>query len=109
MAMTPQRRPRDHGGIRMPACRYGAHCRLPHCIYRHEESSTPQMPAVCINFLTGSCAFGDDCWNWHPATTAERQAILGVLSRRDCTNPRPCPFGARCLFRCRDAEKEDPR
>lgn len=87
----------------MPACRYGKNCQLPRCVFRHpdaDDAAARVKQTVCISFLTGSCAFGNDCWNWHPATVGERQAILRVLRQRPCTNPKPCKFGEHCLFDC---------
>lgn len=97
-------RSRRSAGSTMPACRYGTHCTMPRCVYRHPSPTTTAAarasPAVCINFLSGTCDFGDACWNHHPATVGERQAVLRALARRPCTNPKPCPYGDACLFRC---------
>lgn len=107
MAMTPRRPSRrqnpEAAAVRMPACRYGVHCQLSGCVYRHptaEEAARMPSKSVCLSFLSGTCEFGDNCWHWHPKTVGERQAILRVLKQRPCTNPKPCPFGADCLFRC---------
>lgn len=83
----------------MPLCRYGAHCQQPRCIYRHDEGAS-QRP--CLAYLSGACDFGDRCWHWHPATATECEAVRRVLRRRPCTNPKPCPFGVRCLFLCEE-------
>lgn len=101
LAVTTRRRGRKTAERTMPPCRYGSHCQLPHCIYRHPSpnEARPQR-SVCLAYLRDTCEFGDTCWNWHPQSIGERQAILRVLRQRPCTNPKPCPFGADCLFRC---------
>lgn len=108
MAFTKRTRPTKKSERRMPICRYGSHCSMPRCIYEHHtdaaaSSSSPTTTTkqtVCIHFLSDACDFGDACWNHHPATVGERQAILRVLARQPCTNQKPCPYGDACLFRC---------
>lgn len=77
-------------------CRYGSACTRKDCFYKHDTKSPkktldPLDPTVdiCMAYLAGSCSFGDNCYNRHPADS-ECQSMVAKLATR------PCKFGSKC-------------
>ena len=87
----------------MPSCRFGVHCKRSGCVYTHPVGTGDGANGarrMCLAFLSGACRYDGECWYRHPSCEGERQAVVRLLARQACTNPKPCPFGAACLFRC---------
>ena len=50
----------------------------------------------CVNYDTGYCKFGEECFKIHPDKVCEDQHCFSGKSNK--RHPNPCKFGPRCKF-----------
>ena len=70
-------------------CQYGAGCRRPDCIYRHDGDggggAGGGSSGVCLPFLAGSCTFTNQgCRNYHPTNPDEIQRLKAKYKKIRC-------------------------
>ena len=60
-----------------------------------KEKPTSQT-IKCVNYGTGYCKFGEECFKIHPDKVCEDQHCFS--DKCDKRHPNPCKFGPRCKF-----------
>mmetsp|Transcript_1853 Transcript_1853/g.2147 ORF Transcript_1853/g.2147 Transcript_1853/m.2147 type:complete len:274 (+) Transcript_1853:490-1311(+) len=89
----------------LPMCEYGAGCKRKDCIYRHPSKDAQggevvvqngDSNSVCIQFLSGECAFGSRCRNRH-VTGDEAERILSKYRNMRCRWGKDCN-NKNCLY-----------
>ena len=75
----------------MPMCTYGVACTRPGCIYRHPPKKAEPAPAasqreqptdLCLQWVAGTCTFGDGCTKLHPKDGTPEAAEAERIRKR---------------------------